>query len=173
MPFCQIWWLLHDTRITGQFILWVKILTSLVYTLRKRRFYEWKLWYDILVKIPTWNSLTYPWHLPLFRISLTLFHIPWQFPDLEKNKMFPDVWQPWARRRRASQSLYLCWCPRGTSLCMNWKVYDWEDRLGVCRDSHIGLGRFAHHPTLASWWCWHKAFGYIPLVDSGGPICVR
>ena len=83
-PFCQIWWLLHDTRITGKIILWVKISRSLVYTLRKRCFYEWKWWYDILFKIQIWNSLTFPWHLPRFRISLTIFQIPWQFPDLEK-----------------------------------------------------------------------------------------
>ena len=38
----------------------------------------------------------FPWHLPLFRISLTIFQIPWQFPDLEKKIpwLFPDVWQP-------------------------------------------------------------------------------
>ena len=65
-------------------ILWVKMLRSLVYTLTTSCFCEWKLWYDIPFKIPTWNSLTSPWHSPLFRISLTLFQIPWQFPDLEK-----------------------------------------------------------------------------------------
>ena len=56
-------------------------------------FYERKLWYDILVKIPTWNSLTFPWHLPLFIISLTLFQIPWQFPDLEEIKFSQTF--PW------------------------------------------------------------------------------
>ena len=63
-----------------EIILWVKML---VYTLRTSCFYEWKLWYYIIFKIPTRNSLTFPWHLPLFRISLTLSQIPWQFPDLE------------------------------------------------------------------------------------------
>ena len=62
----------------------VKMIRSLAYNLRTKWFYEWKLWHDILFKIHTLNSLTFPWHLPLFRISLTFFQIPWQFPDLEK-----------------------------------------------------------------------------------------
>ena len=36
------------------------------------------------------NSLTFPWLLLLFQISLTNFEIPWLFPDLEKNSFFPD-----------------------------------------------------------------------------------
>ena len=74
------------------------MIRSLVYNLRTRWFYKWKLWHDILFKIHiTWNSLIFPWHLPLFRISLTFFKIPWQFPDLEKiffSWLFPDAWQP-------------------------------------------------------------------------------
>ena len=53
-----------------------------------------------IFKILNWNSQTFFWHLPLFRISLTFFQIPWQFPDLEKiffPWLFPDVWQPWSR----------------------------------------------------------------------------
>ena len=30
------------------------------------------------------NSLTFPWLLPFFEISLTKIEIPWLFPDLEK-----------------------------------------------------------------------------------------
>ena len=63
-----------------EIMLWVKMMRSLVYNLRTRWFYEWKL-HDVLFKILTWNSLTFP----LFRICLTFFQIPWQFPDLEKN----------------------------------------------------------------------------------------
>ena len=43
-----------------------------------------------------------PWHSPLFRISLTIFQIPWLFPDLQKIKfywLFPDVWQPWSEAK--------------------------------------------------------------------------
>ena len=69
------------------------MIRSLVCHLRIRWFYAWKSWYDMLFKITTWNSLTFPWHLPLFRISLTIFQIPWQFPDLEKIK-FPPTF-PW------------------------------------------------------------------------------
>ena len=76
-----------------EIILWVKMLGSSIYTLRISCFYEWKLWKDTLFKIPTWNSLTFPWHLPLFRISLTSFQIPWQFPDLEKMKF--SLTFPW------------------------------------------------------------------------------
>ena len=70
-----------------------KMIRSLAYNLRTRWFYEWKLWHDILFKIHTWNSLTFPWHLPLFRISLTFFKIPWQFSDLEK--IFFSLTFPW------------------------------------------------------------------------------
>ena len=34
----------------------------------------------------TWNSLTFSWHLPPFRVSLTANQIPLQFPDLKKKK---------------------------------------------------------------------------------------
>ena len=76
-----------------EIMLCVKIIRSLSYNLRTRWFYEWKLWHDTLFKIHTWNSLTFPWHLPLFRISLTFFKIPWQFPDLEK--IFFSLTFPW------------------------------------------------------------------------------
>ena len=66
------------------FYLWVKMTRCSVYNLRIEWFYAWKLRYDMISKIPTWNSLTFHWHFPLFRISLTIFQIPWQFPDLEK-----------------------------------------------------------------------------------------
>jgi len=36
------------------------------------------------------NSLTFPRLLLIFQISLTIFKIPWLFPDLEKNSFFPD-----------------------------------------------------------------------------------
>jgi len=36
------------------------------------------------------NSLTFPWLLLIFKISLTNFKIPWLFPDLEKISFFPD-----------------------------------------------------------------------------------
>jgi len=35
------------------------------------------------------NSLTFPWLLLVFQISLTNFKIPWLFPDLEKKIIFP------------------------------------------------------------------------------------
>ena len=66
-----------------EIMLCVKMIRILAYNSRSRWFYEWKLWHNILFKILTWNSLTFPWHLPLFRISLT-FPWPW------KNKFFPD-----------------------------------------------------------------------------------
>jgi len=31
------------------------------------------------------NSLTFPWLLFIFQISLTIFKIPWLFPDLENS----------------------------------------------------------------------------------------
>jgi len=62
---------------------------------------EWKkLTKPLLILHPTvWlpgnilllqNSLTFPWLLLIFQISLTNFKIPWLFPDLEKNSFFPD-----------------------------------------------------------------------------------
>jgi len=40
--------------------------------------------------LPLQNSLTFPWLLLIFQISLTNFKIPWLFPDLEKKSFFPD-----------------------------------------------------------------------------------
>ena len=43
------------------------------------------------------NSLTFPWLLLIFQISLTNFKIPWLFPDFEKkiSLTFPWPWEPW------------------------------------------------------------------------------
>ena len=35
------------------------------------------------------NSLTFPWLLLLFQITLTNLKIPWLFPDFEKKIIFP------------------------------------------------------------------------------------
>ena len=48
----------------------------------------------MFLKIPSLNTLKFPWHLPLFRISLIIFKIPWQIPDLKKSissSLFPDA----------------------------------------------------------------------------------